>query len=290
MHFKYLFLAPYLLSLSACMTATIDESSVFMPTKYTFDPDRKGMAIDKENILSGKGVGLSHFKIVSDIGPIAMTLATRPAYAGRPLILTCMGNASDRRKSGASYIDSSIDFGDVLIFDYPGYNDSAGEASEKDFNAAVKAIITHVENEKSKTGRPIVAWGQSLGGFICSEMVKRSDAFDGNIIETSAQNAKQVAKTWVPAIAKPFVDVDIKESLLAYDSANAMKEFKGPILVLGAGKDKVLEVELSRKLSASLAAQGNDIEYVEFSLAGHNNLRSAKGFENTAKKFFAKFR
>lgn len=290
MHIRYVSFWLFILCLSACTSVTIDESSIFQPTKYDPDETRAELAINAEASLTDEDVRLSHFRIPSDIGPIAMTRAEHPENAGKPLILTCMGNASDRRTSGARFINTSIGFGDVLIFDYPGYNDSAGEASEQDFDATIRAIIAYAESEKSKTNRPIITWGHSLGGFICSEMVARSQVFDGIIIETSAKNVDQIVDDLFPLIAKPFVEVNVKESLRAYDNANALKAFAGPVLVLGAGKDKTLSVKLSRKLASALEAQGNDIEYVEFPTARHSTVRRAEGFADTANKFFAKFK
>ncbi|MFN3836067.1 MAG: hypothetical protein ACK4NO_09220, partial [Glycocaulis sp.] len=63
-----------------------------------------------------------HELVSADALSIAVTHIRRPAQdPGAPLILVCMGNATDRVHGGAAYAGNLLAHGDVLLFDYPGY-------------------------------------------------------------------------------------------------------------------------------------------------------------------------
>jgi pimeloyl-ACP methyl ester carboxylesterase len=214
------------------------------------------------------------------------TLADTPLDKNRPLIVTCSGNAMDRYTAGVSYAQKALPWGDVLLFDYPGYGDSSGRPSAVSFELALTIIIDQAR--LLADGRPIVFWGHSLGGFVCSKLAERMPDVSGLVLETTARNAAEVARAWMPSALQPFVWPKISPSLRSYDNVLATKSLKVPILVLGAGLDDTLPVSLSRSLAKDLGEQSSDVTYHEFPQALHWNVPSQADYRAVMTAYFSK--
>lgn len=214
---------------------------------------------------------------------IAYTMIAEPA-AGRPLIVYCGGNAGDRYSAGVIYARKALPYGDVLLFDYPGYGDSPGAPSAQSFDAMaprVSALAAELAQ-----GRELIFWGHSLGGFVCSRIARDAPRTDGVILEATARNATEVAQAWRPWYA-PFMRFHVEESLASYDVAGALGGVRAPILVLGGRRDPTLPVELSRSLAEALRAEGANVTYVEFPRANHIDIAWQPGFPAAATSFFS---
>lgn len=202
----------------------------------------------------------------------------------RPLIVECTGNAMDRYGAGVSYAQKALPWGDVLMFDYPGYGDSSGQPNAQSLEAASAAVIAHAR--ATANGRKIVLWGHSLGGFVCGRMAAAMPEIQALILETTAANARDVVREWTPPWMRPFVFPKITPSLAAYDTAKAVKGATFPVLVLGAAQDETLPVNLSRRLATALRQQGVIVTYAEFPQALHWNVPRQPEFRGVMTSFF----
>lgn len=296
--------------LGGCMKVRIDERSVFKPvpfneqlyaqtqermgaeTAYRSEADwteiwnyhaaRGELPKAVQSYLAAK---VEHGRFDGRNGTLAWTTVTRQTGSDT-LIVRCGGNASTRQRSGYRYTLMAIPHGDTLLFDYPGYGETGGEASPERFQSMADDLAALVREKTA--GRTLVLWGHSLGGLVCSELSSRLPETKGLIIETSARNAREVAQAWTPWYAAPFVQIEIAEGFGDIDVANALKGFKSPVLVLGAEEDKTLPVQLARSVGKALKEQGNDVDYVEFKGGGHSNLVLQPEFVPTISAFFAK--
>lgn len=299
------------LSLSACMVVKIDESSVFHPIPYDAElAQRAGQTMLGEVAFRSEAewnatwdsrakadpgfpktpapyvsARVEHGRYGAGAEQLAYTMVTRAAPADT-LIVRCGGNATTRQRSGYRYTVVSIPHGDVLLFDYPGYGETGGEASPARFQAMADELVPLVREKAA--GRKIVLWGHSLGGLVCSELAARLPETDGLIIETSARNAREVAQAWTPWYAAPFVRIEIAPGFGDIDVASALKTFKGPVLVLGGEKDETLPVQLARSVGKALKDQGVAAEYVEFKTGGHSDLILQPGFAPAVSALFAR--
>lgn len=297
-------------TLGGCMVVRIDETSVFYPVAYDAAlAQQTGEAMTGEKAFgsqeawtgvwmqrAGKGQlpatvaafqpgKVEHARFATTSGGLQYTLVTHTTPSDT-LIVRCGGNSTTRQHSGYKYAIMAAPYGDVLMFDYPGYGETGGDATPARFQQMGEELIPLVREKAA--GRKIVLWGHSLGGLVCSELAARLPETDGLIIETSARNAREVAQAWTPWYAAPFVRVEIGEGFESVDVANALKAFKGPVLVLGAEKDETLPVQLARSVGKALKDQGNDAEYIEFKGGGHSNLVLQPTFAPTIAAFFAK--
>lgn len=301
------------LAASGCMVVSIDETTVFEPVAYdealarqtgqtvigetAFNSETdwnavwasraKGNASFPEQAPPYVAARVEHGRFGTGEGGLAFTLVTR-AEPADTLVVRCGGNASTRQRSGYRYTVVAIPHGDVLLFDYPGYGETGGEASPERFQQMADELVPLVRDKAA--GRKIVLWGHSLGGLVCSELAARLPETDGVIIETSARNAREVAEAWTPWYAAPFVRIEIAEGFGDIDVASALKGFKGPVLVLGGEKDATLPVQLARSVGKALKDEGVAAEYVEFKGGGHSDLIVQDEFAATVAAFFARIR
>lgn len=312
------------LPLAGCIPITIDEGSVFYPprregakatdpqtltdkwlahanatnfaTPQTISRPAPDMVrlVPVEAGASFIGMDARHFLAGPEGQRIAFTLSVPVAGAAgegkvapgavRPVIVTCGGNATDRYNAGVSYAQKALRWGDVLHFDYPGYGDSQGTPTAQGFESGTDVVRAEVA--RVAAGRPVIYWGHSLGGFVCTDLATGTPGLAGIIIETSARNATEVARSWTPGWARPIARVRVAESLAGYDNATTAAAAQVPVLVLGAGRDDTLPVELSRSLSDALRGLGAPVTYAEFPEALHWNVPRQPTFTATLDPFF----
>lgn len=230
----------------------IDEKVVFLPITR---PDRTALDFRGEERLNAL---VRHERLALGTETIAISSVGSDTD---PLIISCFGNASDRYEHGVDYASKIIPFGQALLWDYPGYGDSTGQARVETLEAVIADFIPEIE--KRRAGRPLILWGHSLGGFVCSNIASQLSSIDGLILETTASNIQSVAKAWTPSALPIRVSYD--EDLRRFDVPAALDQMSAPVLIIGAGRDRVLPVGLSQELSEALP----DATYLELPEATH---------------------
>jgi pimeloyl-ACP methyl ester carboxylesterase len=210
-------------------------------------------------------------------GPIGAT-RIRSADAARPLILFCGGNMFRRASAGGYRAEVLAPFGDLLMFDYPGYGDTAGQDSFANFHAVGEVVADAARRQADAEGRRLIVWGHSLGGIVCSEAARRAHA-DLLVLETTTPGARATVENQV-GLMRPFVRVTLAPALDAVDVPASLRGYPGRIVVIEAGKDDTLPPALSRALARRLEAQGNTVEWLVFPAAGHNNVGRQPDFRS----------
>ncbi|MFC7291625.1 alpha/beta hydrolase family protein [Hirschia litorea] len=282
--------------LTGCFEKEIDESVVFKPrpietpainaSQMRLENEESLTQPSADELVEARGYA-SHMPATLTHGfwgegdsRIAWTLVSSVTsaekQAKRPLIVNCFGNASDRIRDGVWAAKKSFMWGDVLLFDYPGYGDSGGVATTESMHDMQLLVSDNVD--ELGADRPVIMWGHSLGGFVCSELARTARETDAVVLEATALNVKEVAEAWTPWYL-PFVGVDIKDSLNDYDNARALAHFDGPIIVLGAKKDETLPVGLARSLHKALKKRDLNVSYFEFRKAEHSTITDQFDFQ-----------
>ncbi len=200
----------------------------------------------------------------------------------RPLFVYCGGSGYEVRTQGLMAVLKLLRFGDVLLFDYPGYGKSEGPRSLDAMKAAAQALAEPLSEE----ARPVFLWGHSLGGFACSEIAARMDeAPAGVVLETTARNARSALDYLVPGPMRRLSLIRLEEEVEAFDLVKSLQGMEAPVLVLGAGRDEILDVRSARALAADLQAAGIEARYAEFAKAGHGTIANAPRFEDAVRDF-----
>ena len=232
----------------------------------------------------GPRLVFEHRLIEAETGRIGVSVVSLPGPSPRPLIIHCGGTSKNRWKDGGGYAERAVPFGDVFFFDYPGYGESDGAATSADLRRAMPTVLA--EAHRVAGDRPIVFWGHSLGGFVCSEMIEDDGDAAGLVLEATANDFTDVAQETTPALLRPFLTVRLSEGIAAFDNADGLEGRELPILVLGAGKDTVLPVTLSRMMADELRADGHRVTYLEFPDESHSDIDHAPDFDAKAGAWF----
>lgn len=264
------FLAPLLaVVLAGCVPVSVPENAFFYPEAR----------LRAENIVlpdSQPWPGAETLAIPYPGGAVAAT-RIRTGEARTPLILFCGGNMFRRRVNTFSAARKLTPFGDVLMFDYPGYGDTPGQADVAGFRAAGEAVAATARAQADAEGRPLIAWGHSLGGPICAGIAQETRA-DALVLEATTPSAR-AAVNQQAGMMRPFLRFDIAPGLAAINIPASLEGYAGRVVVLEAGKDTTLPPALSRALARDLTAQGVEVQRLVFPAAGHNDIGRQPDFQ-----------
>lgn len=256
------------LGLAACAPVRIAEDAFFYPNERV---RAEGMVLP---VGPAFPEGSETLSLPYEGGAVAATRVR--GSAGGPIILFCGGNLFRRETVGAMTAQTLTPFGDVVLFDYPGYGDTPGTADLASFRQAGAAVAAWVARTAEAEGRDVIAWGHSLGGPVCAEATRLIN-IDTVVIEASTPTARAVVNDSL-GLLRPFVRVDIDPGLDSFNVVETLSDFDGEVIVLEAGRDETLPARLSRDLANGLRAGGVDVARLVFPEAGHNNIRRQPDF------------
>lgn len=266
---KRLFVPLLAVALAGCIPVNVPEGAFFYPEAR----------LQAENIVLEDGQpwpGAEVLSIPYPGGAVGVT-RIRTGEARTPLILFCGGNMFRRRVNTFSAARKLTPFGDVLMFDYPGYGDTPGTADVAGFRAAGEAVAAAARAQADAEGRPLIAWGHSLGGPICAEAARVTRA-DALVLEATTPSARAAVHQQA-GMMRPFLRFDIAPGLAAINIPASLEGYAGRVVVLEAGKDDTLPPQLSQALARDLTAQGVQVQRLVFPAAGHNDIGRQPDFQ-----------
>jgi uncharacterized protein len=194
---------------------------------------------------------LDNWVIQSGSRRIGITYAHRPA--NRALILYCGGDIFHRAIEGAIPLEALTPFGDVVLFDYPGYGDTSGPASVTTILETATAVYDHIRTLPSVAGKKRLLYGFSLGGLVAAQLA-RERPFDGLILEATSPSVEHWARSQIPLLLKPWIRVSLESQLQGIDSVEALAHYSAPILILASRADRRVNAALSINLAERLRA------------------------------------
>ena len=160
----------------------------------------------------------------------------------------------------------------VLLFDYRGYGENAGQPSERGLCLDGEAALAWVRRE---VGGRVVLLGQSLGGGIATELAARhagDGLVAGLILQNAAASLVDIARSAYPWLPVGLLMRD------RYAAVERMPAVSCPVLSIHAAEDRIVPLALGRRLFE--AAPGPKT-FWEIPGAGHNDLLEAAGAEYT---------
>lgn len=146
----------------------------------------------------------------------------------------------------------------VLQVEYPGYGDSGGRPTEVSLLATGMAGVS--EGKARAGGRPLVAFGRSLGGAVALDAAARS-AVDAVVAESTFTNLREMAGASGIPMARRLV-------AYRFDSLSRARELRSPLLLIHGDRDEVVPYEMSRRL---LEAAGSSEKRLHTVRGGRHN-------------------
>ncbi len=174
------------------------------------------------------------------------------------VVLYCHGNGgniSHRLDTIGALLEAGVS---VFIFDYRGYGRSEGRPGEegtyRDATAACEWLRT-----KGFAGTNIIAYGESLGGGIASELVTRLP-LAGLILQSTFTSIPDIG-----AELFPFLPVRLM-STIRYDTLSRLPSIRIPVLVMHSREDEMIRFKHGER---NFAAANSPKLFVE--IAGDHN-------------------
>jgi fermentation-respiration switch protein FrsA (DUF1100 family) len=169
-----------------------------------------------------------------------------PATAGHagpaPLIIFTHGNGELADQWTEEFADPRSWGWAVLLLEYPGYGRSTGTPSEQSIVQVAAAAYDWARQDARVDATRIVAYGRSLGGGPAAWLAaNRSPA--GIILESAFTSTRPLAARFlIPGflVRDPF------------DNLSALREYRGPLLVVHGRDDSIVPVAHGRALAAAV--------------------------------------
>lgn len=130
----------------------------------------------------------------------------------------------------------------VLLLEYPGYGGSPGTPSEASIRAAVLAAFDWAAADLRFDMTRVVGYGRSLGGGAVAHLAA-ARPLAALVLESSFTSTRPLAAAFrVPGwlVRDPF------------DSLEALKDYRGPLLVVHGSEDTLVPVGEGRQLAAAV--------------------------------------
>jgi hypothetical protein len=252
----------------------------FYPVRdHAATPSRLGIPFEDVVLRAEDGVRLHAWFIPGDRGaPGGSRVSSGPAAGASLTLLFFHGNAEN--------IGGCLDLAlrtreaghNLLLLDYRGYGESAGQPSEAGLYRDGRAALAYLRSRPGIDPRRIVVWGRSIGAAVAVEVAaaeaiarpgggEASGAPEpaGVILEspfTSVPDLLRAGGHWLLYAASRF-------GTYRFDSAARIECLRVPLLILHGTADEIAPFELGRRLFD--LAPGRK-EFVPIEGGGHNDL------------------
>ncbi|MCC4595980.1 lysophospholipase [Xanthomonas campestris pv. phormiicola] len=182
------------------------------------------------------------------------------------------GNAEDLRQTRAQLAPLLPDYS-VYLLAYRGYGASDGAPSEAALIGDALALYDHVRAAQPQA--EIAVLGRSLGSGVASQLAARRPLARLVLVTPfdSLATAAQAHYPWAP------VRWLLRDR---YDSVSALRAYRGPLLVLRAGRDQVVPASSTQRLLDSLAQTPT---VVTMPRAGHDDISADPRYAQALRAF-----
>ncbi|XP_055346173.1 lysophosphatidylserine lipase ABHD12-like [Paramacrobiotus metropolitanus] len=241
------------------------------PPKYIIDFSNLSMhSLQGDNLyLRSNGITLGVWRIPPE-GPLL------PSATELPVILYVHGNAGTRASFTRVELYKNLrKMGFTIVaFDYRGYGDSSGAPwGEHDLVLDGYAVYEWIRKEYPE--KEVFIWGHSLGTGVSTHLVQHLEgmghAVDGLVLDSPFSDMLDAARKFpllspfhmVPGFTDSFTSAMRTMSINLNNSA-AILTLKVPVLILHAEDDRIVPIELGRKLYATAKQRPEPVEFVTF--------------------------
>lgn len=147
-------------------------------------------------------------------------------------VLLCHGNAgniSDRLDTCAAMLATGVN---VFLFDYRGYGRSQGRPSEEGTYRDAQAAHQWLQ-KKGFPGRNIIAFGESLGGGIATELAAR-ESLGGLVLQSTFTSIPDIGAELFPWLPVRWL------AKIRYDTHSKLPRLHVPLLVMHSPADELV--------------------------------------------------
>jgi len=153
--------------------------------------------------------------------------------------LICHGNAgniSHRLGLCSGLLDTGAN---VFVFDYRGYGQSGGRPGEEGTYRDAQAAYAWLR-QKGFRGEHIIAFGESLGGGVASELALR-ETVGGLVLQSTFTSIPDIGAELFPWLPVRLI------STIKYDTHAKLPRIKVPVLVMHSREDDLIRFRHAEK-------------------------------------------
>lgn len=149
----------------------------------------------------------------------------------------------------------------VYIFEYPGYGPRKGAPGQAAFTTAAAEAVDQL---LAIDPEPLLIVGESIGSGVAADVVRqRPDAVAALLLITPFDTMANLARFHMPYLPTGLLLKD------RYDNRDALKRFEKPLVVVTAGKDRIVPAVMAEPL---LRQHAGPVLHETQAAAGHNTL------------------
>jgi fermentation-respiration switch protein FrsA (DUF1100 family) len=241
----------------------LEEKFAFHPSKVIeMTPEAVGLEFEDVRIISSDGEQITGWWI--------------PASSPGPALLFLHGNAgniSHRLHALALLQKAGLS---VLIIDYRGYGQSSGAPSEEGIYLDAASAWRHLVGKRELTASKIVVYGESIGSAPALNLVRELESRGKQppgalILEGAFTSALEMGRRIFPFLPLKLI---LKMKM---DNLDAIRHVTTPTLLLHAGEDEIVPIEMGKALHQASAATEKEFRAVPE--ARHNTVWMVRGDE-----------
>lgn len=205
-------------------------------------------------------------------------LSRTPSDTSRPLVIYFPGTSGHRGyRVGAIEMLARIGC-DVLLIDYRGYGDNLGQPSERDQSRDARSVWKFAIDKLHVPAERIVLYGESIGGAVSTrlawELCRTGTVPGGLILQATFGSMLDVVSQFFPRWLATIFLVD------RYPSIRRICEVTCPILAIHGDQDRLIPIEMGRRLFDAAPAQsagGRRKQFLELTGVDHNDILEEAG-------------
>ena len=207
-----------------------EHSQVYHPYRQLEgSPAELGRAFEDVRFKTDDGVELHGWFFPADTNSLRAHLAFLICHGNAGNISHRLGMSGALLKTGAS----------VFLFDYRGYGQSEGQPGEQGTYRDAQAAHAWLR-QKGFHGESIVAFGESLGGGVASELGLR-ETLGGIVLQSTFTSIPDLGKELFPWLPVRWL------SSITYDTRTKLPRVNVPVLVMHSRADDLIRFHHAEK-------------------------------------------
>jgi pimeloyl-ACP methyl ester carboxylesterase len=270
---KIIFLLVIICNLASCVNVDI--------SRWVINPSIAGLMrnhghIDHETAIPliprPPGTFIEQTRLVSEdkIADISVTHLMVPEQ--KIGFVFCGGNGFTQSNSAKPILNAFNPTPNILLFDYPGYGLSGGEATFNEFNVATQLLVQHIEQwHKQNHFEKILFWGKSFGGTICARLAGQYTENSALVLETTYNDLYSLVNSRA-GVFKHWFQINIDPEAADFHINQSLAHYAHPIAIIKSTNDPITPPQESDKLAKLLRGQGNNVVLLSMGKARHAEL------------------
>ncbi|BBB64639.1 alpha/beta hydrolase [Undibacterium sp. YM2] len=244
--------------LTACMHINITDKEMIRPDSATGYKSTKRVAQEDIQKISAAAVIKNETVVAADQGKLE---GISLQQEGNKVTVLYFGGNLSHVDDTIPYVFKNLEACKINLvsFDYRGYGRTAGAPDSKTLQQDALTIYDAV---RAKTQGKLIVHGHSMGSFSAGYIASQRKP-DGIILEATGNNIKDMATMAAPWYFRPFINLNVQDSLQGIDNVKAMSTYQGPSLVFTGEKDAQTPAELGQKVYEAIPSVSKRLVYLK---------------------------